>query len=69
MVEKQWAYTPAGGAYPPYLNVTELADGDFCVTVRSSINADGSCGATGTIIIDGGSFLLWLREIHDSLIQ
>lgn len=69
MAERQWSFTPPGANYPPYLNVTELADHTYRVTVRSPATPDGRCGETSAITLSAEDFLPWLKGLHGSVIQ
>jgi hypothetical protein len=67
--ERQWAYTPPGANYPPFVNVMENLDGSFTITVRSSIKENGSCGDIASMTMSDAEFLVLLRTISDALIQ
>lgn len=64
---RQWAWTASDAVYPPYVNVSELEDGSFEVTVRAPATSDGRCGETVSMPIPARSLKVLVDELHGAL--
>ena len=68
MTNKQVGFTPPGGAYPPYVNVSEVQSGVIQITVRSPKGdaPDGPMGVTAYIQMSVEDFRAFLADIESA---